>query len=585
MARLRAWLSRPAAYCVAILYAKAGMIPFLLLRKAFVRTMDKKAILAVVLSMVIWIGWQKYYLEPIQQRNAAVQKAEQEAQASANKRDELKADLDAKGIISPAEKSEIASRARQFQNLENDSTNVLVTNSGAAIEGWQLKGFSPTLEKKDVKIGLEGATGFSNQLSLRFNDANMSAEVARNWDSLERTGDRGVVAKLSAPSVQAEKQFVLDEKGYGATLQYKLRFTNAVPTYVFLDLFGSPKREHDTEGSIFGQAPDKVHVTFRDPQGRHAEIAASYKETKESASGVKWMGLDTRYFVLAAVPTDASKDAGAQVAQDNSRGAPAVRGTLVFPTNGAKEMTVSTRVFFGPKDMESLRAVDPILTDTIDFGWTSFLAIPLLQALKWLYTFVHNYGLAIIILTFLIKMALLPLTYKSMKSMSKIAKLQPQLNALREKYKDDREKLNVEMMTFMKTNGYNPVGGCLPILIQMPIFFALYRVLFNSMELYQAPFGLWIHDLSSPDPLFITPVLLCGLMFLQQKLSPTTATDPTQQKMMQIMPVIFGVFMLMLPAGLNVYMVVNSATSIAQQLFLNKKLGIGRYAPKDPVKV
>ena len=547
--------------------------------------MDKKAILAVVLSMVIWIGWQKYYLEPIQQKNAAVQKAEQEAQSAAKKRDELKADLDAKGVISPAEKKEIASRARLFQNLENDSTNVLVTNSAAAIEGWQLKGYSPTLEKKDVKIGLEGATGFANQIGLRFSDANMSAEVARNWDSLEPAGARAVVAKLAAPLVTAEKHFTLDEKGYGAVLEYKLRFNQAVPPFVFLDFFGSPKREHDTEGSIFGQAPDKVHVTFRDGQGRHAEIAANHKETKEAGNGVKWMGLDTRYFVLAAVPTEASKDAGAQVAQDNSRGVPAVRGSLVFPTNGAKEVTISTRVFFGPKDMESLRAVDPILTDTIDFGWTSFLAIPLLQALKWLYTFVHNYGLAIIVLTFLIKMALLPLTYKSMKSMSKMSKLQPQLNAIREKYKDNKEKLNVETMNFMKTNGYNPVGGCLPILIQMPIFFALYRVLFNSMELYQAPFFAWIHDLSSPDPLFITPVLLCGLMFLQQKLSPTTATDPTQQKMMQIMPVIFGVFMLMLPAGLNVYMVVNSATTIVQQLFLNKKLGIGRYAPKDPVKV
>jgi YidC/Oxa1 family membrane protein insertase len=198
---------------------------------------------------------------------------------------------------------------------------------------------------------------------------------------------------------------------------------------------------------------------------------------------------------------------------------------------------------------------------------------------------VQNYGLAIIVLTFLIKMLLYPLTYTSMKSMSKIAKLQPQLNALREKYKDDREKLNVEMMNFMKTNGYNPVGGCLPILIQMPIFFALYRVLFNSMELYQAPFFGWIQDLSSPDPFFITPVLLCGLMYLQQKISPSTATDPMQQKMLQIMPVLFGVFMLLLPAGLNIYMVVNSAVSIAQQYFLNKKLGLTPLANTTPAKV
>ena len=128
----------------------------------------------------------------------------------------------------------------------------------------------------------------------------------------------------------------------------------------------------------------------------------------------------------------------------------------------------------------------------------------------------------------------------------------------------------------MKTNSYNPVGGCLPILLQMPIFFSLYRVLFNSMELYQAPFFGWIHDLSMPDPFFITPVLLTGLMYVQQKLTPTTTADPAQQKMLQFMPIMFGVFMLLLPAGLNIYMVVNSAVTILQQWVLTHKLGIKR---------
>ena len=185
-----------------------------------------------------------------------------------------------------------------------------------------------------------------------------------------------------------------------------------------------------------------------------------------------------------------------------------------------------------------------------------------------------NYGLSIIILTFLIKVLLFPLTYKSMTSMAKMAKLQPQLNVLREKYKNDKEKLNTEMLSFMKTNGYNPVGGCLPTLLQMPIFFSLYRVFFNSMELYQAPFVGWIHDLSAPDPLFVAPVLLAGLMFLQQRLSPNTATDPAQQKMMQFMPLMFGLFMFFLPAGLNIYMVVNSVTSITQQYILNRRFGL-----------
>jgi YidC/Oxa1 family membrane protein insertase len=228
--------------------------------------------------------------------------------------------------------------------------------------------------------------------------------------------------------------------------------------------------------------------------------------------------------------------------------------------------------------MTALTKVDPILSDAINFGWTSFIAIPLLSGLKWLYANlpgpIKNYGLAIILLTFLIKMLLFPLMYKSMTSMAKMSKLQPQMNALREKHKDNKEKLNQEMMTFMKTNGYNPISGCLPILLQMPIFFALYRVLFNSMELYHAPFAGWIHDLSSPDPFYVTPILLCGLMFLQQKLSPNTAADPAQQKMLQIMPVMFGAFMLMLPSGLTIYMVVNSAVSISQQYYLNRKLGI-----------
>lgn len=548
--------------------------------------MDKKAILAVVLSLGIWVAWQKFYLEPIQKQAAeATQKQEQAAAAIASaKRAETKAELDARGILPESEriKKGVADRVASTQVIENTDTKLVASNEAFAVRSWDLKSFSKTLDAKDDKITMEGATGFNSQIGLRFSDNAYTSAASGVWDSLEQAGEGIAVSRLSSPEMVAERKLSLNGQGYGATLEYKFQFLKDPPKYVFLDLFGSKKRESDTEGSIFGQAPDKVHVTFRDIKGRHTELAANHKEAIESAAGVKWLGLDTRYFVMALVPPS-EQNAGAQLVADDSRG-PAVRGSLVFPTEGKKEFTVSAKVFFGPKELQSLRSVDPILEDTIDFGWTSVIAVPILHALKWLYTFVHNYGIAIIVLTFLIKMMLFPLTYKSMKSMAKIAKLQPQLNALREKYKDDREKLNAEMMNFMKTNGYNPIGGCLPILIQMPIFFALYRVLFNSMELYQAPFGLWIHDLSSPDPFFITPVLLCGLMYLQQKLSPNTSTDPMQQKMLQFMPVIFGVFMLLLPAGLNIYMVVNSAVSIAQQYFLNRKLGLRPLANSTPAK-
>lgn len=550
--------------------------------------MDKKAILAVMLSLIIWVGWQKFYLEPIQQKAQIETQAAEQARAERSKLAETKASIDAKGILPEAERKKIESK-RSVESLviENTDTKMVVSNESFAVKSWELKSFSKTLEKKEDRVEMVAATGFDSQVGLRFSDSAYTEAVSTAWDSLAQPSASVAVSKLSNAVVEVERTIALAPKGFGAVLDYKFKFLKEPPKYVFIDLYGSPKRENDHEGSIFGQAPDKVHVTYRDLSGRHSELAAGHTETKESAAGVKWLGLDTRYFVLAVVPENIEgKSAGVQLVADDSKG-PAVRGSLVYATEGKKEFSVSTKAYFGPKELESLRSVDAQLVDTIDFGWTSFLAVPLLHALKWLYEYVHNYGVAIILLTFFIKMLLFPLTYKSMKSMSKISKLQPQLNALREKYKDDKEKLNVEMMSFMKTNGYNPVGGCLPILIQMPIFFALYRVLFNSMELYQAPFYAWIHDLSSPDPFFITPVLLCGLMYLQQKLSPSTAADPMQQKMLQFMPVMFGVFMLLLPAGLNIYMVVNSAVSIAQQYLMNKKLGItpGGGAVKGKVEV
>lgn len=550
--------------------------------------MDKKTLIAVVLSFAIWMTWEQFYLKPIRHQaemdnqryqEALAKRAKEakdaetsaQAQMSASPEVSAKGKKSAKGNEVPA--GTIVTQLKELV-LDNDSSSVTVSNGPWAVTNWQLKTFSRSLEKLDEKVSLEEVTGFSPQMRVRFSDAALAPLTTQNWSSVEKETARRAVAKLENPEMSASRSITLNDDGYGGLLEYSFQFKKEPPKFVFVDLLGSTKRANDHEGSIFGQAPDKVHITYRDLNGRHSQMGANLSENIESMSSVKWLGLDTRYFVMALVPTgEAGNETGIQVVKE-VEGTPSIRGSLVYPTQGKREFSFSTKIFFGPKHMESLTKVDPLLSDAIDFGWTSAIAIPLLQALKWLYSYLKNYGLAIIMLTFLIKMALFPLMYKSMTSMAKMSKLQPQLNALREKYKDDKEKLNVEMMSFMKANGYNPVGGCLPILFQMPIFFALYRVLFNSMELYQAPFYGWIHDLSSPDPFFVTPVLLMGLMFLQQKLSPTTAMDPAQQKMLQIMPVLFGAFMLMLPSGLTIYMVVNSVVSIAQQYFLNRKLGI-----------
>jgi YidC/Oxa1 family membrane protein insertase len=534
--------------------------------------LDKKAYLAIGLSILIWVGWQKFYLEPIQKQQEVVRQ-EQVNLAEANK-----------PPIAQDGKAAVVAAVPQGANipvktgtLENSTSKITVSNEGFAVGAWDIKGISA--ERPDETFSLGEITGFSPQLGIHFSDlTDLNKTLKQGWGAFEVKG-KTAVSSFSSGELHATRTFTLDDSGNGANLRYSLHFGKVIPKSVFLDLFGSPKRAIDKEGSIFGQAPDKVMLTYRDLTGRKSVVGAQLKENQETAGGPRWMGLDTRYFVLAVVPSrDVANDLGAQIAHDNLAGNDAVRGSLVFPSNGKPDVELAARVYFGPKDMTALTKVDPLLSDAINFGWTSFIAIPLLTALKWLYAnlpyAIRNYGIAIILLTFGIKMLLFPLMYKSMTSMAKMSKLQPQMNALREKHKDNKEKLNQEMMTFMKTNGYNPISGCLPMILQMPIFFALYRVLFNSMELYHAPFAGWIHDLSSPDPFYVTPILLCGLMFLQQKLSPNTASDPAQQKMLQIMPVMFGAFMLMLPSGLTIYMVVNSAVSISQQYYLNRKLGI-----------
>jgi YidC/Oxa1 family membrane protein insertase len=187
----------------------------------------------------------------------------------------------------------------------------------------------------------------------------------------------------------------------------------------------------------------------------------------------------------------------------------------------------------------------------------------------------ENYGVAIILLTLMVRLLTYPLNYKASKSMKEMSKLQPQIKKLQEKYGNDREGLNREMMLLMRGGGYNPLAGCLPILAQMPVFIALYNVLARSVELYQAPFVLWIHDLSSKDSFYVLPILVTVTWYLQQRLTPTSAAmDPTQKKILQFMPVVFGVMMVTQASGLSLYFFINAASGIVQQIILNKQLGL-----------
>jgi len=225
--------------------------------------------------------------------------------------------------------------------------------------------------------------------------------------------------------------------------------------------------------------------------------------------------------------------------------------------------------YIGPKEHKVLKAINPMLTNAIEYGWFTFAAKPLFALLSWIHGILGNWGWSIIALTALIRAILYPLTYKGMVSMQKMKLLAPKLKELKEKHKKDPQRLNAATMEMYKKHGANPLGGCLPMVLQIPVFFTLYRTLLNSVELQGAPWILWIHDLSRMDPYYVLPILMGASMFMQQRMTPNNFTDPMQEKVFKYLPVIFTFFFVTFPSGLVLYWFTNNLFSIAQQYMVN----------------
>jgi YidC/Oxa1 family membrane protein insertase len=324
---------------------------------------------------------------------------------------------------------------------------------------------------------------------------------------------------------------------------------------------------------------------YHDNSLKVLELKEIAKKEQHFGPPVQWAGYENNYFLQALIPLEQS---GYQVAPrvlDEASGLMrAVYLTDAFQIDAGQEKTISLRLYLGPKDLTILKEAGHQLASAVDYGWFDFLAKPLVYALKWFYKYTHNYGVAIIIITLIIKILFWPLTHKSYKSMQGMKKLQPKMAKLREKHKDDREKLNEELMALYRTHKVNPLGGCLPMVLQIPVFFALYRMLYSSVDLLHQPFMLWINDLTAPDRLnvgFTIPYLGNGLpvltllmgatMFIQQKMTPSTG-DPRQEKLMLMMPVVFTVMFINFPSGLVLYWLVNNVLSIVQQYWINRSV-------------
>jgi YidC/Oxa1 family membrane protein insertase len=352
--------------------------------------------------------------------------------------------------------------------------------------------------------------------------------------------------------------------------------------------------EHQVQGGAFLRMVNEPFSTnmndrflFTGPAQYAGETLDQFKvadleDGKVEKVGVfDWVGYEGTYFMMAVMPGAEQQTVTYQLLNplDKKVSTTLAAGNVVLNPGQTKSYTYAG--YFGPKKLEILKEVGHNLNKAVNFGFFDFLAKPMLYLLNLLYDYIGNYGVAIILLTVMIKAAFWPISYKGMKSMKVMQKLGPKMTQIREKYADDRDRMNKEMMQLYKTYNVSPVGGCLPMLAQIPVFFALYRLLMQTIELRHAPFFGWITDLSAPERLFIgfdlpylggLPLLtLCmGLsMFFQQKLTPSPA-DPTQAKIMMFMPIIFTVISVNFAAGLVLYWLVNNLLSMLQQYVINK---------------
>ncbi|ETR74676.1 MAG: Inner membrane protein oxaA [Candidatus Magnetoglobus multicellularis str. Araruama] len=316
------------------------------------------------------------------------------------------------------------------------------------------------------------------------------------------------------------------------------------------------------------------------------EIGIDDIEDNGTYSGkISWAAIEDRYFASAFLPLGILENCQAQVSLQNQ----IIQVDMQLPHGNIAPKTremFNFNLFFGPKSLDILSSMDNNLNEIINFGWFDFIARPCLYLMNLIYQYIPNYGIAIILLTLLIKILFWPLGNKSYQSMNEMRKLQPMMKKLQEKYKDDRQKMNQELMSLYRTYKVNPLGGCLPMILQIPVFIALYQMLYQAIELRHAPFFLWINDLSAPDRLFqfegyiplmqepygipVLTIIMGGTMILQQKMSPAPG-DPSQAKMMMFLPVVFTFIFINFPAGLVLYWLINNVASILQQYYINKK--------------
>lgn len=543
----------------------------------------QRALAAIAISIIILLGYQYFFMPapPLQETVALVeQQAPKGAESNA-----YQPTAPAATISSPKVSEQVPQDLAGRDILVNTGLyQTVISENGGAIKSFKLNNYreklaadSPAKElitsQNDFDLPLLFNWGGSQPANLPLYSADRTTIVTENGKS------QNLTMKTALPGLEIVRKMTFSDDQYLINLDITVRNPGlqSLQGTPNLRLANRPFSE-DMDSQFLFSGP----AVFLNDELHEIKIADLKDGPKTMTGKLSWLAYEDTYFMSSIM----GNDAGQSSVNLSLKGEDTVLSTLtgandIIPAGG--ELTYSYNIFMGPKKLKTLQESGHDLEKIINFGWFDVIAKPTLNLLNFLHTYVHNYGIAIILVTILFKLILWPISYKGMKSMKTMQKIQPKMAKMREKYKDNKEKLNQEMIALYKTYKVNPLGGCLPMVLQIPVFFALYKVLLQTIELRHAPFMLWMTDLSAPDRLFIgfdipflggIPVLtlLMGAsMFLQQKMTPTAA-DPTQAKMMMFLPVIFTFMFLNFASGLVLYWFINNLLSIGQQYFINKSV-------------
>lgn len=507
-------------------------------------TPNQRLLVAVLISVIFFVGYTAIFPP------AEPKKDEQAAKAVMEKTTKVSVEKVSGHEISEAEKVD-ESASNDIVVIKNDKFLLKIDSLGRISSKELIEEKFRDTEDLHAQVIPENGTKplYIRFLDKEINDSSLKIPYTANIANAELIAGSPVEVTLTQKLPQVTVSKVLK---FYADGHYDVKITTSKPLRYYVYIGDRPqvsKQLMAVAGAMIYTNDDVVHIT----EDGEAEGRKVYQ-------GVELASAFDQYTATIMYGFKADTNVMLERGFDNNP-------VVYFEAENNNEF----HGYVGPKEHKVLNAINPVLVNAIEYGWFTFAAKPLFALLSWLHGIFGNWGWAIIALTAIVRAILYPLTYKGMVSMQKIKELAPKLKEIKEKHGKDPQRMNAATMEMYKKHGANPLGGCLPMLMQIPVFFAIYRVLLNAVELQGAPWLLWIDDLSRMDPYYILPILMGASMFLQQHLTPNNFTDPMQEKMFKYLPVIFTFFFITFPSGLVLYWFVNNLFSIAQQFIVNQQ--------------